>query len=83
MNEYTENRFKDYRQLSDEELLKTKKELEGEIADYENDLDDNSISSSEKSEIRNSDLPYAKDKLAYIEMLIESRGLDKKGPAMK
>ena len=83
MNEYTENRFKDFRQLSDEELLKTKKELESEIADYENDLDDNSISSSEKSEIRNSDLPYAKDKLAYIEMLIESRGLDKKGTAMK
>ena len=82
MNAYTENRFNDYRQLSDEELIKTKKDLEDEIEDYENDLEDNSISSSEKSEIRNSDLPYAKDRLEYINMLIQSKVLEENKPAM-
>ncbi len=69
------NRFVDLKELSDEELLKLKEELEQEIADYEDDLYDDSVSSEYKSEIRNSDLPFAEDKLDYVNMLVSSRGL--------
>ena len=75
MDNYTENRFGYFKQMSDEDILKVRDELEKEVAGYEDDLLDDSIGSEEKSEIRNSDLPYAREQLDYVNGVVDSRGL--------
>ncbi len=72
---YKENRFGYFKQMNDEDILKVKAELEKEIADYEVDLDDTTISNAQKSEIRNSDLPYAREQLEYVNIIVDERGL--------
>ena len=75
MDNYTENRFGYFKQMSDEDILKVRDELEKEISDYEDELLDDSIGSEEESEIRNSDLPYAREQLDYVNGVVDSRGL--------
>ena len=75
MDNYTENRFGYFKQMSDEDILKVRDELEREISEYEDELLDDSLRSDEKSEIRNSDLPYAREQLDYVNGVIDSRGL--------
>ena len=75
MDNYTENRFGYFRQMTDEDILKVREALKQEIAEYEDDLDNPSIGSAQKSEIRNSDLPYSEQQLEYVESVIKERGL--------
>ena len=69
-------RFKYLEELTDDELLYELKEVEEELQRIEEALDNPSISSEERSETLNSDLPYARDKKAAIEAVINSRGID-------
>ena len=75
---YEENRFGYFRAMSPEELLKVRDELEKEISEYEDKLLENNISSEERSEILNSDLPYAREQLDYVNDIVDMRGLVKK-----
>ena len=71
-----DNRFKYLLELDDEDLLKEREESLAEIESYNEDLDDPTTGSSERSEIYN-DLRYEQDKLAAVEEIIRSRGLDR------
>ena len=82
MDQYMINRFHHIEELSDEEILKLKEEIQKEIDDYKEKVYDKSTSSEELSEISNSDLPYAEDQMDYINMVIDKRGLSAKAPAM-
>ena len=53
-------RFGYFRNMSSEDLLKVRDELEKEIADYEDQLLEDDMNSEQRSEILNSDLPYAR-----------------------
>ena len=75
---YEENRFGYFRAMSPEDLLKVRDELEKEISEYEDKLLENNISSEERSEILNSDLPYAREQLDYVNDIVDLRGLVKK-----
>lgn len=75
---YEENRFGYFRAMSPEDLLKVRDELEKEISEYEDKLLENNISSEERSEILNSDLPYAREQLDYVNDIVDMRGLVKK-----
>ena len=66
---YEENRFGYLREHMDE-LESIKQALEQEIDEYYDDLNNDSIGSEQKSEIRNSDLPYTQEKLNYINDLL-------------
>lgn len=65
-NEYVENRFKYLKELSNEELLKEKEELEEELYDIEN----REVPSQAKTE-RENDKYYAEEKLWYINNLLK------------
>ena len=75
---YEENRFGYFRAMSPEDLLKVRDELEKEISEYEDKLLENNISSEERSEILNSDLPYAREQLDYVNDIVDMRDLVKK-----
>ena len=70
-------RFGHFRNMSPEDLLKVRDELESEVASYEDQLLENDISSEQRSEILNSDLPYARDQLDYVNYIVDMRGLVK------
>ena len=78
MDDFMKNRFKYLNELNDEQLLFEKEGVKNEIQNLLSTLEDKNISHYEKSEIKNSDLPYEKDKLLYIEYLIEERNLENK-----
>lgn len=63
-------------ELDDDTLLKERTDSIAEIESYNEDLDDPTTGSSERSEIYN-DLRYEEEKLAAIEEIIRSRGLDR------
>ena len=67
-----EERFNNLKSLSKEELNQLKEELAVEIEQLLDSLDDKDISSYEKTEIRN-DLSYDREKLEYIESIINER----------
>ena len=75
--EYFENRFKYMREYSTEELEALKEELAQNINVYLRKRTDNSVSSEEKSEIINSDLVYDRQRVAYINDLLNERGTKK------
>ncbi len=75
--QYTQNRFGYLEQLDDEALMTELEETKEEIARCEDALYDGTASGEELSEIRNSDLPYAEDKLDYLNMIAGKRGLIK------
>ena len=70
MNEYTKNRFKEYNNLSKEELLIKQKDLIQEILDTEQTINNKSISSEQRTETIE-DLRFLKEQLLYIEELLE------------
>ena len=70
-------RFGYFRNMSSEDLLKVRDELEKEIADYEDQLLEDDMNSEQRSEILNSDLPYAREQLDYVNYIVDMRGLVK------
>ena len=72
MDKYLENRFGYYRNNSNEELEIEKKQIVSEI-DYLLHILDSNVSFEQKSEIRNSDLKFERDKLEYIDIIMEER----------
>lgn len=69
-------RFEYLIELDDEQLLKLRDDTQSDIDYYYDTLDDDEADSLEKSEIRNSDLPLARDLLAAIDELIRIRGIE-------
>ena len=69
-----DNRWKYLEELDDDALLAERDNALAEIESYNEDLDDPSTGSSERSEIYN-DLRYEEEKLAAVEEIIRSRGL--------
>ena len=72
MDEFTENRFGNLRELSDEKLLLLKKEKEQEKNSINEDLEDPKVSSQEKTELRN-ELRYIHDVLRFVEYIQNER----------
>ena len=72
MDKYLENRFGYYRNNSNEELEIEKKRIVSEI-DYLLHILDSNVSFEQKSEIRNSDLKFERDKLEYIDIIMKER----------
>ena len=73
MDKYTENRFGYLKELDDESLIIKKEEILSEIEYLMTVLNNENTSPEEKSEIRNSDLKYERDRLEYINHLILDR----------
>ena len=70
-------RWKYLEELDDDVLLAEIDKSRDEIDSMIETLDDPDASSNEKSEIRNSDLPYEEEKLQVMESIARSRGLIK------
>jgi len=70
-------RWKYLEELDDDVLLAEIDKSRDEIDSMIETLDDPDASSNEKSEIRNSDLPYEEEKLQVMESIARSRGLVK------
>ena len=68
-----ENRFGYYRNKTDEELEKEKELIIKSMNDYMVVLDDKEASSYQKSEIRNSDLKFEREKLEFVEKVLNER----------
>ena len=69
MNEYTKNRFKEFDNLSLEELKSKKIKLTEEVLYAKKILEDKRTSSEQKSETIE-DLRFYREQLSYIEELI-------------
>lgn len=72
-----ENRWKYLEELDDDILLDEIEKSRNEINNLIEALEDPDTNSNEKSEIRNSDLPYEEEKLQVMEAIARSRGLIK------
>ena len=72
-----ENRWKYLEELDDDILLDEIEKSRNEINNLIETLEDPDTNSNEKSEIRNSDLPYEEEKLQVMEAIARSRGLIK------
>lgn len=70
-----ENRWKYLEELDDDILLDEIEKSRNEIDNLIEALEDPDTNSNEKSEIRNSDLPYEEEKLQVMEAIARSRGL--------
>lgn len=70
-------RWKYLEELDNDVLLAEIDKSRDEIDSMIETLDDPDASSNEKSEIRNSDLPYEEEKLQVMESIARSRGLIK------
>ena len=76
MNEYMYNRFKYLTEYTDEELVKELDEAQDDL-DYMNEqLDDPSVRSNQKTEYEETDIPHREDQIAFINMLVQQRGID-------
>ena len=73
MDKYLENRFGYYRNNSSDELEIEKNQIVGEIDYLLRILNSKKASDNQKSEIRNSDLKFEREKLNYINELIKER----------
>ena len=73
MDQYLKNRFSDFDDLSISELEILKEKALQEISFYLDKLEDKNVSSYQKSEFRESDLKFERDKLEYIEYLIQEK----------
>ena len=78
MDQYTKNRFKYIDELSDEELLAMQQESIREINNLLDIINDKKVNRMLKSEIENSDINYEREKLGYINYLIEARNIKEK-----
>ena len=77
MDKYIENRFGYLREYSLEQLLKERLDLIDDI-NYMLDVTYSENSSLRKSEFLNTDLKFDKEKLEYIECLLEERNVKNK-----
>ena len=75
MDEFAEKRFGYLKELDDQELLLKREEVKDEIEYLMAQLDDPKTPAQFKSEIRNSDLLFERDRLRYVEHLIKERNL--------
>lgn len=75
--EYLNNRFGYLKELDDEDLLAVREEIKTEINNLNERLADPVLTGEAKSEIENSDIYNEEEKLAYLEEIITSRGLEK------
>ena len=73
MDKYYENRFGYYRENNNEELEKERTQIIDEIEYLLKILNSKTASSEQKSEIRNSDLKFERDKLELIDKVLEER----------
>ena len=73
-----DNRFKYLDELSDDELLASRVELVKEIEYLLERLEIKNTNGTFKSEIQNSDIKYEREKLEYINYLIDARNLKDK-----
>lgn len=78
VNQGIENRFGYLREKTNEELETMEENVSNEIQYLLHILDSKDASTDQKSEIRNSDLKIERDKLDYIEQLLDERK-DKRG----
>lgn len=76
MDQYLENRFRYLKEKSKEELESLKLSIIKELEEYENDLNDSSISSQQKNELYG-DIRYAKEKLTYLEFVLGEKDSSK------
>ena len=72
-----ENRWLYLKNMDDGALISERDATKAEIDRLNDQLNDPYVSSSNKSEIENSDLPYEEQKLEALEALIKERGLEK------
>ena len=76
MNEYEYNRFKHLTELTNEELVKELDSAQEEMDYMLEELDDPMVVGEQKSEYRNSDIPYRRDEINFINQLISQREID-------
>ena len=79
MDDKFKSRFSYYNDKSVDELEKEKAEVLDDMEYLYKQLDDNNVSSEQKSEIINSDLALDRDILEYLDYLLEK---GKKGKSM-
>jgi hypothetical protein len=82
MDQYTKNRFKEYDNLSLEELLIRRDFLSKEAIEEEQIINDKNTSSYQSSEAC-SDLKFSRDCLLYIEILLSERKIQNAGGRTK
>ncbi len=78
MDEFTEKKFGYYKEKSIEELEQERKEIMYEINYILETIEDKKTTSSKKSELLNTDLKYEREKLNYIDLLIQEKNNSKK-----
>ena len=69
MDQYTKNRFKEFDDLSTEELLEKHASLSEEILETRKKLEDKSISSEDRTDTYG-DLKFLEEQLSYIEQIL-------------
>ena len=70
-----ENRFNHLKTKSTEELIAILKEAKEDLEYMQSALYDKEVSWQEKSEYQNTDIPYDRDKIRYIEEELKTRSL--------
>ena len=78
MNDFTKKRFEYYREKSFEDLIQEKEKILNEINYLLELLASKEVSSEQKSEILNSDIKYEKEKLNFINILLNKNNTIKK-----
>ncbi len=68
-----EKRFDYLKDLSTEELKEELEKVKEDLEFLKKKMEDKNANSYEKSEINNTDIPYNRDKIAYIEEELKSR----------
>lgn len=69
MDQYTKNRFKDFDELSTEDLVEKHASLFKEMLETEEKLKDKSISSENRTETYE-DLKFLREQISYIEEIL-------------
>ena len=69
----TENRFGYYRNKTNEELEKERELIINTMKEYMEILDKKNASGYQKSEIRNSDLIFEREKLEFVDKVLDER----------
>ena len=83
MNDFTKKRFEYYREKSFEDLIQEKEKILNEINYLLELLASKEVSSEQKSEILNSDIKYEKEKLNFINILLNKNNTIKKIKTIK
>ncbi len=73
MDKYSENKFGFLKEKSLEELIQLKKELEEDRRLMQRKVEDKKTDSYQRSEFLNSDLPFNREELEYVDSIISER----------